>query len=158
MNTVVKVPGNGDLMKANSTANLPGWSNWIEEFFNRELPSVFAQNFNTGITLPRVNITETADDFLVEMAVPGLQKSDFQIDIEKQVLCISSSLEVSEEQEGENYSRREFGYGSFKRSFTLPETVDDSKIKANYKGGILSIHLPKKEEARKKPARTITVS
>jgi HSP20 family protein len=105
-----------------------------------------------------VNITETADDYLVEMAVPGLQKSDFQIDIEKQVLCISSSLEVSEEQEGENYSRREFGYGSFKRSFTLPETVDDSKIKANYKGGILSIHLPKKEEARKKPARTITVS
>jgi HSP20 family protein len=158
MNTVVKVPGNGDLIKANSTANLPGWSKWIEEFFNRELPSVFAQNFNTGITLPRVNITETADDYLVEMAVPGLQKSDFQIDIEKQVLCISSSLEVSEEQEGENYSRREFGYGSFKRSFTLPETVDDSKIKANYKGGILSIHLPKKEEARKKPARTITVS
>lgn len=158
MNTLVTVPGHGGLKKTNSTTNLPEWSNWIEDILNCDLPSVFAQNFNKGITLPKVNISETADAYFVEMAVPGLQKSDFQIDIEKQVLTISSTLEKNDEQKGVNYTRREFGYSSFKRSFSLPETVDEAKIRAKYEEGILSIHLPKKEEARLKSSRTIRIS
>jgi HSP20 family protein len=158
MNTLATVPGHGGLKKANSITNLPNWPNWIEDFINRDLPSVFSQNFNTGITIPKVNIRETADSFIVEMAVPGLQKSDFQIDLEKQVLTISSNLEESDEQREEIYARREFGYASFKRSFTLPETVDEGRIKAIYEEGILKIHLPKREEARQKPARTIKIS
>ena len=158
MNTVVTVPRNGGLKRSNSTTNLPGWSNWIEDFLNRDLPSGFAQNFNTGITLPKVNIRETADAYFVEMAVPGLKKSDFQIDIEKKVLTISSTQEENNEDSEENYTRREFGYSSFKRAFSLPETVDEGNIKAKYKEGILSIHLPKKEEARQKPSRTIQIS
>jgi HSP20 family protein len=92
------------------------------------------------------------------MAVPGLKKSDFHIDIDNQVLSISTEMKEENEQKEDNYTRREFGYSSFKRIFTLPESVDDGKIDANYKDGILSILLPKKEEAKQKPARTIKIS
>lgn len=160
MSTLVNVPRNGGLTSSNSNriSNLPMWSSWVEDLFNRDLQSVFAQNFNTGITLPKVNIKETADAYFVEMAAPGLKKSDFHIDLDNQVLSISTEIEEENEEKDENYTRQEFGYSSFKRSFTLPETVDDGKIKANYKEGILSIHLPKKEEAKQKPARSIKIS
>ncbi|KKN27740.1 hypothetical protein LCGC14_0861310, partial [marine sediment metagenome] len=133
------------------------WS-LIDEVFNRDWPSVFSQNFNTGMSLPMVNIRETTDAYFVEMAVPGLKKSDFHIDLENHVLSISTTTQKENEREEDNYTRREFGYSSFKRSFTLPETVDDGKIKAEYNEGILSIHLPKKEEAKQKPARSIKIS
>ncbi len=160
MSTLVNVPKSGGLTGRNSnrTSNLPMWSSWIDDIFNGGLPSVFSQNFNAGISLPMVNIKETADAYFVEMAVPGLKKSDFHIDIDNQVLSISTEMEEENEQKDENYTRREFGYSSFKRSFTLPETVDDGNIKANYNEGILSIRLPKKEEAKQKPARSIRIS
>jgi HSP20 family protein len=158
MSTLVNVPKNGSLANVNSGLNFPTWSNWIDDIFNRDLPSVFTSNFNTGITLPKVNIKETPDAFMVDMAVPGLKKSDFHIDLDNQVLSISTEMKEENEHKEENYTRREFGYSSFKRTFTLPESVDDSKIDARYKDGILSIHLPKKEEAKQKPARTIKIS
>ncbi|WP_405382728.1 Hsp20/alpha crystallin family protein [Maribacter sp. LLG6340-A2] len=158
MSNLVTVPKNGSLTNTNSNVNFPLWSNWIDDLFNRDLPSVFTSNFNTGITLPKVNIKETADAFMVEMAVPGLKKSDFHIDLDNQVLSISTDTKEDKEENNANYTRREFGYASFKRSFTLPETVDDDKINANYKEGILSILLPKKEEAKQKPARNIQIS
>jgi HSP20 family protein len=110
------------------------------------------------MTLPKVNIKESADAFTVEMAIPGLKKSDFHIDIENQSLCISTEIKQENEQSEENYTRREFGYSSFKRTFSLPESVDDDKIDAKYSDGILSILLPKKEEAKQKPPRTINIS
>jgi len=158
MSNVVNVPKNGGLANSNSNQNTPNLSNWLDDIFNRDLPSVFTSNFNTGISLPKVNIKETADDFRVEMAVPGLKKSDFQLDLEDQILSISSEIKEENEYDEENYTRREFGYSSFKRTFTLPESVNDEKIKANYQDGILTILLPKKEEAKQKPARTIKIS
>ncbi|WP_299434716.1 Hsp20/alpha crystallin family protein [uncultured Maribacter sp.] len=158
MSNLVSVPKNGSLANSNSNQNFPTLSNWLDDIFNRDLPSVFSSNFNTGITLPKVNIKETADDFTVEMAVPGLKKSDFQIDIDNQVLSISTETKEENEHKEENYTRREFGYSSFKRTFTLPESVNDEKINASYNEGILSIFLPKKEEAKQKPARTIKIS
>tara|TARA_R110002049_G_scaffold298365_3_gene488058 strand:+ start:8625 stop:9101 length:477 start_codon:yes stop_codon:yes gene_type:complete len=158
MGTLVNVPKNGGLANVNSGLNFPTWSNWIDDIFNRDLPSVFNSNFNTGITLPKVNIKETEDAFVVDMAVPGLKKSDFHIDLDNQVLSISTELKEENESEEENYTRREFGYSSFKRTFTLPDSVDDGKIDASYKDGVLSILLPKKEEAKQKPARTIKIS
>ena len=95
---------------------------------------------------------------MVEMAVPGLKKSDFKLDLDNQLLSISTETKEDYEHEEENYTRREFGYSSFKRTFTLPETVDDEKIDATYKDGILNILLPKKEEAKQKPSRTIKIS
>lgn len=159
MNTLAKVSNNGGLTRTNPyrPSNLPVWS-LIDEVFNRDWPSVFLQNFNTGMSLPMVNIRETADAYFVEMAVPGLKKSDFHIDLDNQVLSISTETEEENERKEENYTRKEFGYSSFRRAFTLPETVDDGKIKAEYNEGILSIHLPKKEEAKHKPARSIQIS
>ena len=92
------------------------------------------------------------------MAVPGLKKSDFQLDLDNQILSISTEIKKENDQKEENYTRREFGYASFKRTFTLPESVDEEKINAKYEDGILSILLPKKEEAKQKPARTIRIS
>ena len=158
MSTLVNVPKNGGLANVNSASNFPTWSNWIDDIFNRDLPSVFTSNFNTGITLPKVNIKETSDAFVVDMAVPGLKKSDFHIDLDNQVLSISTEMKEENEHKEENFTRREYGYSSFKRTFSLPESVDENKIDARYKDGILSIHLPKKEEAKQKPARTIKIS
>lgn len=159
MSNLVSVPKKGSLVNSNSNQNFPTLSNWLDDIFNRDLiPSVFTSNFNTGITLPKVNIKETANDFAVEMAVPGLKKSDFQIDIDNQVLSISTETKEDNERKEENYTRREFGYSSFKRTFTLPESVNADKINASYNEGILSILLPKKEEAKQKPARSIKIS
>ena len=121
MSNLVSVPKKGSLVNSNSNQNFPTLSNWLDDIFNRDLiPSAFTSNFNTGITLPKVNIKETANDFAVEMAVPGLKKSDFQIDIDNQVLSISTETKEDNEHKEENYTRREFGYSSFKRTFTLP--------------------------------------
>ena len=159
MSNLVSVPKKGSLVNSNSNQNFPTLSNWLDDIFNRDLiPSAFTSNFNTGITLPKVNIKETANDFAVEMAVPGLKKSDFQIDIDNQVLSISTETKEDNERKEENYTRREFGYSSFKRTFTLPESVNADKINASYNEGILSILLPKKEEAKQKPARSIKIS
>lgn len=158
MSNLTTVPKNGSLANRNSNQNFPTVSNWLEDIFNRELPSVFNSNFNTGITLPKVNIKETADAFVVEMAVPGLKKSDFHIDLNNEVLSISTETKEESEHKEENYTRREFGYSSFKRTFNLPESVNDEKINATYENGILHILLPKKEEAKQKPARSIKIS
>ena len=158
MSNLVSVPKNGSLANNNSNQNFPSLSNWIDDIFNRDLPSVFTSNFNTGMSLPKVNIKETAEAFVVDMAVPGLKKSDFHINIDNQLLSISTEMKEENEHKEGNYTRREFGYSSFKRTFTLPETVDEEKINASYNEGILSIILPKKEEAKQKPARSIDIS
>ena len=158
MSTIVNVPKKESLPNTNSNVNFPNWSNWLEDVFNRELPNVFTPNFNTGISLPKVNIKESADSFIVEMAIPGVKKSDLKIDLDNETLSISTELKEENEQHEDNYTRREFGYSSFKRTFTLPESVNDTNIDAKYEDGILNILLPKKEEAKKKPTRTIKVS
>ena len=158
MSNLVNVPKNGSLANTNSNASFPSTSNWLDDIFNRDLPSVFTSNFNTGVSLPKVNIKETADNYVVEMAVPGLKKSDFKLDLDHHVLSISTEKKETHEEQEANYTRKEFGYSAFKRTFTLPETVNDDKISANYQDGILNILLPKKEEAKQKPARQIKIS
>jgi HSP20 family protein len=158
MSNLVNVPKNGSLANTNSNASFPSTSNWLDDIFNRDLPSVFTSNFNTGVSLPKVNIKETADNYVVEIAVPGLKKSDFKLDLDHHVLSISTEKKETHEEQEANYTRKEFGYSAFKRTFTLPETVNDDKISANYQDGILNILLPKKEEAKQKPARQIKIS
>ena len=92
------------------------------------------------------------------MAIPGMNKSDFEISIDNKMLFISAEVENKNEETTDEYSLREFGFSSFKRSFSLPETVDDAKINANYTDGILNVHIPKKEEAKQRPPRTIKIS
>lgn len=159
MSTLVTVPQNGRVVNKNRNINYPTWSSWIDDLFGVDETPWFSRNFNTGITSPKVNIKETTESYVVEMAVPGLKKSDFEISIEKKILSISAEVEKKNEEETDNgYSLREFGFSSFNRSFTLPETVDDNKINATYKEGILNVYIPKKEEAKQKPPRTIKIS
>lgn len=111
-----------------------------------------------GMSVPAVNIRETDMDYKVEMAVPGMQKKDFKISLENNVLTISAE-EQSEKSDKENgYTRKEFNYKSFHRSFTLPEGADDAKIAAEYKDGVLNIVIPKKENMKSKVSKEIVVS
>lgn len=158
MSNLATLPKNGSLTKHNKGTNFPSLSTWFDDLALSEFPSLFSSNFNTGISLPKVNIKEVSDAFIVEMAVPGLKKSDFDINLDNNILSISAELKEEHEDNDKGYTRREFGYSSFKRTFTLPETVNDSKINASYNEGILNVLLPKKEEAKQKPARTIKIS
>ncbi len=99
--------------------------------------------------VPAVNIKEENDKFVLEMAAPGMKKDDFKIDLDNYQLTISSEKKEEKKEKEDNYTRREFMYSSFSRSFTLPKSIDIEKIKADYKNGILSIVLPKKEEETK---------
>lgn len=128
----------------------------FNDFFDRDLFDLTNTSFMNS-TLPAVNIKESKDDYLVEVAVPGMNKEDFKIELENNFLVISSEKEDKKEEEGKEFTRREFSYQSFKRSFSLPKTIDEGKIKANYKDGVLKITLPKKEEAKEKPKKLITI-
>ena len=97
---------------------------------------------------PSTNIIEKNDGFELHMAVPGVEKKDVKINMEKNVLNITSEKEAEKEDEGTKYARREFVYGTFCRSFTLPDTIDTEKISADFKNGILKVTLPKKEETK----------
>jgi HSP20 family protein len=99
--------------------------------------------------VPAVNIKEEKDKFVLEMAAPGMKKDDFQINLDNYQLTISSEKKEEKKEKDDNYTRREFFYSTFSRSFTLPKSVDVEKIKADYKNGILSVVLPKKEEETK---------
>jgi HSP20 family protein len=136
-----------------------------------ELPSVFDNFFkpwnewfdNNGfwgkvLTVPAVNITENTDDYQVSLAAPGLKKSDFTIDVDGNMLTISSEKEESKEDKDARHTRKEYSYSSFSRSFSLPEEVNQDKIDAVYEDGVLKLTLPKKEEARRKAiSKHITV-
>ncbi|SCX78857.1 Hsp20/alpha crystallin family protein [Flavobacterium caeni] len=115
-----------------------------------------SQNLNT-ISVPPVNIRETDTSFEVELSAPGKSKDDFNIEVENELLTISSEYKSESTTEEGKFTRREFSYSSFRRSFTLPETVKDDDIKANYENGILKISLPKREEALPKPKRLIEI-
>lgn len=107
--------------------------------------------------VPATNIREREDDYVIEVAAPGMDKSDFQVNVEDQVLTIGYEREEKEEKVEDDYTHREFGYNAFRRSFTLPKSVDGDKVSATYKDGVLYVNLPKKEEAKKKAPRLIAV-
>jgi len=131
----------------------------FDRFFNNELEGWNRNNFSdTNTTLPSVNIKENVDAFKVEVAAPGFEKSDFNIELNNDILTISSEKQINNEvKEDERVTKKEFSYQSFSRSFTLPELVEDDKITAQYEKGILSITIPKKEEAKPKPIKQIEI-
>ena len=128
-----------------------------DDFFN----DTFFNNYKTANykgTSPAVNVVEEEREFRIDFAVPGLSKEDFRIDLEKDVLTVSSENKEKRDDKGQNYMRREFSYSTFKRSFQLPESVDIDNIKASHDAGILSIQLPKKEEMVEKAPKQIEIS
>jgi HSP20 family protein len=134
--------------------SLPGL---VGEFFNSDfLPKAF--ECENSYSVPAVNVIEGKEDFRIEVAAPGLTKEDFKIQLDNNLMTISSEKEEKKEDEAEKVTRREYSYYSFKRSFSLPESVNTEKIKANYKDGILQVVIPKREESKDKPAREIKIS
>ena len=116
------------------------WNDWFENggtFSGRTM------------TMPAVNIVENKNDYGLSLAVPGMKKEDFNIDVEGNMLTISCEKEETTEQNNERYNRKEYNYSSCSRSFTLPEEVNREKIEAKYEDGVLKVMLPKKEEAKK---------
>jgi HSP20 family protein len=101
------------------------------------------------MTVPAVNVTESTDDYQISLAAPGLKKSDFNIDVEGNMLRISCEKEESREDKDERYTRSEYNYSSFSRSFTLPEEVMKDNIEAVYEDGVLRLTLPKSEQFKK---------
>lgn len=116
-------------------------------------------NFSTtNSTLPAVNIRENDESFMIEMAVLGLTKENFKVNLDRNRLVISSELKEEKNEKDEKYSRREFSYQSFQRSFTLPENVvDGDKISVRYNNGILMVSIPKRDEVKMKSTKEIDI-
>ncbi|ROH99643.1 Hsp20/alpha crystallin family protein [Chryseobacterium daecheongense] len=140
--------------------NFPLIPSMFEDVFNRELLNWGNNNYSsTSTTVPSVNIKETGDAYEVEVAAPGMEKNDFKVTLDGNLLTISSSKEDQREEQNDNYTRREFSYQSFQRSFQLPkDVVDQENINARYENGLLRLTIPKKEEAKKKEPRLIEIS
>ena len=125
--------------------NSPAFPENFENLFN---DNFFGSNQRWN-NVPATNIIEHKNEYELELAVPGYEKKDFKIDLEQNMLTISSTKEENHEENTKDYSRKEFSSCSFSRSFTLPETIDKEKIQANYENGILHVSLPKVEEVKK---------
>lgn len=128
---------------------------YMSNFFNDDFLPVFSNRSNLT---PAVNIREDEKSYILDLAIPGIDKKDLKIDINEDVLTISSETKNETEENKEGYKRKEFSYSSFCRSFYIPENVNRDKIEANYKEGILSVGLPKQEEEKNKIARKIEIS
>ncbi len=129
------------------------FENYFEDFFRPN------QTFNKeGRNFPPVNVSETKDKYSIELSAPGRTKSDFNININGNLLEISSEQKQEVNNENENYTRVEFKLSAFSRTFTLPETVNAEKITAEYTDGILKLTLPKKEEAKSQGPKKITIA
>jgi len=126
----------------------------VNNFFDNDMADFFGKRACD----PAANILENPDSFQLEIAAPGMKKDDFKINLENNILTISVEMEDAQKEEGKNYTRKEFYYGSFSRSFTLPKTIEMEKIKADYDDGILKISLPKKEESRVEMKKEIKIS
>jgi|NOAtaT_7_FD_contig_31_4295583_length_556_multi_8_in_0_out_0_1 HSP20 family protein len=148
------------LLPSATTSLFPTATSLLDDFWNRDILDLVDRNYLTlGTTLPSANVTETAKDVAIDLAAPGLKKDDFKIELTNNVLSVSSEQqdEVVEEDKEGNYRRKEFNFRSFYRSFQMPDTVDEKKIDATYKDGILHIVMAKKKIDSPKAVKTIEV-
>lgn len=125
------------------------------DFFDMD-PDLFPSRL--GINLPSANITETPKEFKLELAAPGLERKDFDIEVNNNVLTVSAEKEEEKKEEKKEYSRKEYSFNSFSRSFTLPENIKEGNIDAKYENGVLKIILPKMKETPAKTGHKIAVS
>ena len=133
----------------------PWFPTLFDEFFTRDFGIDLApRTYQT----PAVNISEKEDAFYLELVAPGKEKKDFHVELEEDTLTISTSSDSGIVEDDTQFTRREFDYASFNRSFRIPETIDTKSIKANYKNGLLSIVLPKRKEAIPEPKKQIEIS
>ena len=132
-------------------------ADWFDPFTSFDA-SLLTPESKLGFTLPTVNVKETGKDYLVELAAPGLERKDFKVEIDNNLLSISVDKEEEKKEEGKDFTRQEFSFRSFRRSFELPENSKPDKIDAKYVDGILKLVIPKKEITAEKPKKEIAVS
>jgi HSP20 family protein len=154
------------LTKPGRRSVLTPWSNPFDRFFRNDFVDLWDDDFPS--TIPSINVAEENDHYRIEMAAPGLKKNDFNIDMDGNIITISCKKESTVEDGGNgdrkgnkdkkgNYTRREYNYSSFSRSFTLPENANPDKISAKYNEGILQLQVPKKEQTIKQNGKKIEV-
>ena len=137
---------------------------------NETMPSLFDDFFRPwnalfdndslnmrSINVPAVNITEDPNQYLLSLAAPGMKKEDFKIDVDGNMLTISSEKEENKEEKNKKFTRKKYSYSSFSRCFSLPEEIKQENIDAKYEDGVLKISLPRKEEAKKPSVKKIAV-
>jgi HSP20 family protein len=132
----------------------PLFPSLLDEFFGSDTPF---SGLSSPSHVPSVNISETDTNFELALAAPGKTRKDFNVELDDHVLTVSSESKHEDESKTDQYTRREFRYDNFQRSFRLPETVDTAGIKAKYDNGILTITLPKHEEAIPEPKKQIEI-
>lgn len=128
---------------------------YMSDLFDNDFFPVLSNRSNS---MPAVNIRENEKSYTLDLAVPGIEKKDLKIDINEDVLTVSSETRNENEESNDGYKRKEFSYSSFCRSFYIPENVNRDKIEASYKDGILSVELPKQEEEKNKITKQIKIS
>jgi HSP20 family protein len=154
MKTLVKKDGLFPSLESKSIHN------FFDDFITKDLFDWTDRNFAAlGSNLPSVNLKETDTKIEVELAAPGMKRDDFKVEIDNDILMISSEKEDKKEEvnKKENYIRREFNYQTFSRTFSLPETIDEDKIEATYKDGILHVMIGKKEGIQKRSLKSIPI-
>ena len=154
MKTLVKKDGMFPSLESKSIHN------FFDDFITKDLFDWTDRNFAAiGSNLPSVNLKETDTEIEVELAAPGMKREDFKVEVDNDMLMISSEKEEKKEEvsKKENFIRREFNYQSFSRTFSLPETIDENKIEANYKDGILHVVVGKKEGLKKRALKSIPI-
>ena len=154
MKTLVKKDGLFPSLESKSI------NNFFDDFITKDLFDWTDRNFAAlGSNLPSVNLKETDTKIEVELAAPGMKREDFKVEIDNDILMISSEKEEKKEEvsKKENFIRKEFNYQSFSRTFNLPDTIDENKIEANYKDGILHVVIDKKEGTQKRTLKSIPI-
>jgi len=136
-----------NLIKRNAQP-LNVFSNVFDEFFRDDFLTDFVPMTSPSMVSPSVNISEAKDHYKIQVAAPGQSKDIFKINVEDDLLTLSAEIKQENTTDDENYTRKEFGFASFKRTFSLPKTVDASKVTAKYEDGILNIVIPKSEQAK----------
>lgn len=140
------------LVKWNPENSLfPAFASWMDDFFPENALKPFK-----GVSVPSVNISETKTAFKVNVAAPGFKKEDFNLEVQNGLLMISGEMKEEKEEKDERYTRQEYAFSKFTRSFTLPENVNGDGIFAEYTDGVLKVTLPKRK-TEEKPAIQISV-
>jgi HSP20 family protein len=134
------------------TSFFPSFSSWMDDFF----PESSFKSAMKGVSVPAVNVKESKEAFKLDVAAPGFKKEDFKLEVKNGYLTISGESKEEKEDKDETFTRREYSFNSFSRSFSLPENVNAEHVEAQYSDGVLKVTLPKKK-SDEKPAKQIAV-
>lgn len=130
---------------------------YIDKMLGRDSGEIMNSGSQVGYNIPAVNVLENNESFLLEVAVPGYQKEDFQIEVVNHALVLSGKKQNKENEKQRKHTLKEFNYTSWKRTFALPKTIETEGIQAKYENGILNVLVPKREEAKVKPPKSIEI-